>query len=97
MDAEKLRQSFTKCDIRTVTKCLLLLDKKPLEIHNDFVCAIGDQAPKITTVRWWVKQFQKRRINIEDEQTSVRPLTACGDASIALVRSAVDEDKRKIS
>ena len=95
MDVVKLKQSFTRYDVRTVIKFLLLLEKTPIEIHNNLLSALGDNSPTITTVRRWVKEIQEGRTNVEDERRPGRPVTACGDATIGVVKSAVEEDKRK--
>ena len=71
---------------------LRLEGRRRRDIHQDLVSAIGDHAPTITMVRGWVKEFQGGRTCVEDESRSGRPVTACGDA---IVKAAVEEDKRK--
>ena len=95
MDVTNLRNSFTRYDVRTIIIFLLLLDKTLLEIHEDMLAALGDQAPTIPTVRKWVNEIRGGRTCVEDEPKPGRPVTACGDATIAAVKSAVEDDKRK--
>ena len=68
------------------------MGKNPLDPHQHLISTIRDHAPTITTVRGWVKEFQGGRTCVEDESRSGRPVAACGDA---IVKAAVEEDKRK--
>ena len=94
MDRVAAQQSFSRTDIRVVIKYSMLLDKPPMEIHADLVRALSDNAPSVQTVRKWVAAFQQGREDVEDEERSGRPPTACSEENVELVRAVTAEDRR---
>ena len=94
MDRVAAQQSFSRTDIRVVIKYSMLLDKPPMEIHADLVRALSDNAPSVQTVRKWVAAFQQGREDVEDEERSGRPPTACSEENVELFRAVIAEDRR---
>ena len=93
MDVIILRESSSRHDIRREIKFLVLLGKKPLENHQDLLAALEGHFPTIETERSWVGVIQQWRISVEEGSRPGRPETACGDATIAVVKTAIEEDK----
>lgn len=56
-------------------KHLPLNGMAPLEIHQDMMDILAENAPSYATVRRWVSELKRDRKNIEDEAMSWRPIT----------------------
>lgn len=67
--------------------------KRAKDIHEALIEVYSNEAPAYSTVRRWVNDFSTgKRTSFKDETRCGRPITACGDDNVMLVKQAVDED-----
>ena len=67
--------------------------KNAKEIYDALVEVYHNESPAYSTVRRWVGDFSTgKRTSFKDEPRCGRPISACGDDNVMLVKQAVDED-----
>ena len=79
---------------RAVIKFFVKKGLKPMEIHNEMVNVLGDDAPSKTTVCKWAAEFQRGRSSLEDDPRSGRPKSATTEETINAVHDMVMDDRR---
>ena len=66
----------SKVEYRAVFRYLYLKGKTGKEIHGELADVYGSSAPSYAQVKFWVGEFKRGRMSIEDEARSGRPLDA---------------------
>lgn len=84
----------TQQEIRFVILYGFRRNLKPVDIFNECQIAYGENAPSLVTVSKWFRRFQTGHFSVEDESREGRPKSSSDDASVALVKSKIDEDPR---
>jgi [histone H3]-lysine36 N-dimethyltransferase SETMAR len=79
---------------RAVIKFFVKKGLKPIEIHNEMVSVLGDDAPSKSMVFKWALQFRRGRESIEDDCRSGRPIVATCPKMINAIRDMVMDDRR---
>lgn len=95
MDQVAGETTFSKYDMRVIIKFLSLSGKRAPEIHDDMKKVCGGSTPSIQTVRKWVASVSQGRNDMEDDARSGRPKSVQTEDNIDLVKSVVEEDKRR--
>lgn len=79
-----------KIEYRAYIKTRVLLQIRPMVIHQELVAAYGSLAPHYSTVLKWANRFKNGREDIEDDLRSGRPVTSFTDLNIEAVRLAIE-------
>ena len=66
----------SKVEYRAVIRYLYLKGKIGKEIHGELSDVFGSSASSYAQVKFWVGEFKRGRISLEDEASSGRPLDA---------------------
>ena len=56
----------SKCEYRAVIRCLYLKGKTGKEIHSELAHLYGSSAPSYARVKFWVGEFKRDRMSLED-------------------------------
>jgi hypothetical protein len=72
-----------------------LRGKNPTEIHNDLHEVCGNSVVDRSMVSRWASRFREGRVSIQDDPRNGRPVTATVDTSVVIVRTQLEEDRRK--
>ncbi|XP_048253216.1 histone-lysine N-methyltransferase SETMAR-like [Haliotis rufescens] len=81
-------------EYRAVIRCLYLKGKPGKEIHDELSDVYGDGAPSYAQVKFWVADFKRSRVNLEDEPRPGRPVEVTNDQTSEAVRQLVVKDRR---
>ena len=75
--ASDAKASFlSKVEYRAVFRYLYLKGKTGQEIHCEMTNVYGSSAPSYAQVIFWIGEFNRGRMSLEDEVRSGRPLDA---------------------
>ena len=75
--ASDAKESFSsKVEYRAVNRYLYLKGKTGQEIHCELTNAYGSSAPSYAQFKFWVGEFKRGRMSLEDETRSGRPSDA---------------------
>ena len=96
--ASDAKASFSsKVEYRAVIWYLYLewkIGKTGQEIHCELVNVYGSSAPSYAHVKFWVGEFKRSRMSLEDETRSGRPSDATDEEICNKVRDLVYSDRR---
>ena len=84
----------SKVEYRAVIRYLYLKGKICKEIHGELDDVYGSSAPSYAQVKFWVGEFKRGRMSLEDEARSGRPLDAIDEEMCKKVRDLVYSDRR---
>ena len=84
----------SKVEYRAVIQYLYLKGKTGKEIHGELADVYGSSAPSYAQVKFWVGEFKRSRMFLEDEARSRRPLDATDEEICKKVRDLVYSDRR---
>ena len=84
----------TKVEYRAVIRYLYLKGKTCKEIHGELADVYESSAPSYAQVKFWVGEFKRGRMSVEDEARSGRPLDATDEEMCKKVRDLVYSDRR---
>ncbi|XP_071109085.1 protein GVQW3-like [Haliotis cracherodii] len=70
------------------------MGKSGKEIHDELSDVYGDSAPSYAQVKFWVAEFKRGRVNLEDEPRPGRPVEVTNDQTSEAVRQLVVKDRR---
>jgi transposase len=96
MDRERLQESFSRTDVRTVIKFNVLLGKSALECYKSLKEGLGTHAPSYETVRRWVNFIKNGREQTDDTPRSAAPTTVTDELHVNQVKFVL-EGTRSIS
>ncbi|XP_048244159.1 histone-lysine N-methyltransferase SETMAR-like [Haliotis rufescens] len=85
----------SKVEYRAVIRYLYLKEKPGKEIHDELPDVYGDSAPSHAQVKFWVAEFKRGRVNLEDEPRPGRPVEVTNDQTSEAVRQLVVKDRQK--
>ena len=83
----------SKVEYRAVIWYLYLKGKNRQEIHGELADIYGSSAPSYAQVKFWVGEFKRGRMSLEDEARSGRPLDATDEEMCKKVRDLVYSDR----
>ena len=93
--ASDAKVSFSsKVEYRAVIWYLYLKRKTGQEIHCEFTNVYGSSAPSYAQVKFWVGEFKRSRMSLEDETRSGRPSDATDEEMCNKVLDLVYSDRR---
>ena len=78
-----------KTEYRAVIKFLVLEGQSSKQVEERLTSVYGQSSPSSSTIKRWVKEFQRGRESLEDDPRSGRPTT-----SIEKVHKLVIENRR---
>ena len=84
----------SKAEYRAVIWYLYLKGKTGKEIQGELVDVYGSSAPSYAQVKFWVGEFKRGRMSLEDEARSGCPLDATDEEMCKTVRDLVYSDRR---
>ena len=88
------RHAFHLKEYRAVIRYLYLKGKTGKEIHGQLADVYGSSATSYAQVKFWVGEFKRGRMSLEDEARSGRPLYATDEEMCKKVRDLVYSDRR---
>ena len=94
LDREGLARSFTKLDVRTIMKYLVLEGKNPQQIHKELSEHINDVCVDIKTVKRWVNSFQLGKVSVDDKPRTGRPSTGRSNEHIKSIEDLIKDDPK---
>lgn len=80
-----------KKDYRPVIKHLFKTGKNASDIYRELISTDGDDAPSLSTVRYWTRKFRCGQEGTEDDPRTGRPNSAIDATSIEAVARIVEE------
>ena len=83
-----------KTEIRSYIKCRIRLNIDSKQTFNGLCGIYGPQTISVRTVFRWGKTFKARKFSVEDDTRPRRPKTCVTKASIAAVKTVVEQDAR---
>ena len=93
--ARDAKECFSsKVEYRALIRYLYLKGKTGKEIHGELTAVYGSSAPSYAQVKFWVGEFKRGRMSLEDEARSGRPLDATDEEKCKKVRDLVYSDRR---
>ena len=93
--ASNVKVSFSsKVEYRAVIRYLYLKGKTGQEIHCELTYVYGSSAPSYAHVKFWVGEFKRSRMSLEDETRSGRPSNDTNEEMCNKVRDLVYSDRR---
>ena len=84
----------SKAEYRAVIRYLYLKGKTGKKIHGELANFYGSSASSYAQVKFWLGEFKRGRMSLEDEARSGRPLDATDEEMCKKVRDLVYSDKR---
>ena len=72
----------SKVEYRAVIQYLYLKGKTGKEVHGKLADVYGSSAPSYAQVKFWVGEFKRGRMSLEDEARSGRPLDATNEENV---------------
>jgi transposase len=94
MEEETDWSQISHSDQRSYIKIETLQGKNPTEIHNALHEVCGDSVVDHSTVSRWASLFREGLVSIQDDPRSGRPVTPRDDASVVIVSTLLEEDRR---
>ena len=92
--ASDAKVSFSsKVDYRAVIRYLHLKGKTGQEILCELINVYGSSAPSYAQVKFWVGEFKRRRMSLEDKTRSGRPSDATDEEMCNKVWNLVYSDR----
>ena len=73
---------------------MYLTGKTGKEIHGELADVYGSSAPSYAQVKFWVGEFKRGRMSLEDKARSGRPLDATDEEMCKKVRDLVYSDRQ---
>ena len=93
--ASDAKVSFSsKVEYRAVIRYLYLKMKTGLEIHCELTYVYGSSAPSYAQVKFWVGEFKRSRMSLEDETRSGRQSDATDEEICNEVRDLIYSDRQ---
>ena len=93
--ASDAKVSFSsKVEYHAVIRYLYLKGKTGQEIHGELINAYGSSAPSYAQVKFWVGEFKRSRMSLEDETRSGRPSDATDEEICNKVQDLVYSDRQ---
>ena len=93
--ASNAKVSFSsKVEYHAVIRYLYLKGKTGQEIHCELTNVYGSSAPSYAQVKFWVGEFKRSRMSLEDKTRSGRPSDATDEKMCNKVRDLVYSDRR---
>ena len=83
-----------KTEYRAVIKFLVLEGQSSKQVEERLTSVYGQSSPSSTTIKRWVKEFQRGRESLEDDPRSGRPTTSTSPENIEKVHKLVIENRR---
>ena len=83
-----------KLEYRAVIRFFTLKNLGHNEIHNQLLEVYGNDAPSLSTVKYWSQQFRFGRKSIHDEERTGRPPEGCTNENVDHIAKLIEEDKR---
>ena len=77
----------SKVEYRAIIRYSYLKGKTGKEIHGELADVYGFSAPSYAQIKFWVGEFKRCRMSLEDEARSGRPLDAT-DEDIIMYESS---------
>ena len=84
----------SKVGYRAVIRYLYLKGKTGKEIQGELADVYGSSAPSYAQVKFWVGEFKRGRMSLEDEARSRRPLDATDEEMCKKVWDLVYPDRQ---
>ena len=84
---------MTRIEYRAVIKFLTLEGNAPIDIHQRLVIIYGDSAPSYATVKNWVGETRRGRVQLQDGTKSGRLVEVTTKKNVDKVRKIL-EDRR---
>ena len=93
--ASDAKVSFSsKVEYRAVIQYLYLKGKKGPKIYCELTNVYGSSAPSYAQVKFWVGEFERSRMSLEDETRSGRPSDVTDEEMCNKVWDLVYSDRR---
>ena len=93
--ASDAKVSFSsKVENRAVIQYLYLKGKKGQKIYCELTNVYGSSASSYAQVKFWVGEFERSRMSLEDETRSGRPSDATDEEMCNKVRDLVYSDRQ---
>ena len=83
-----------KTEYRAVIKFLVLEGQSSKQVQERLTSVYGQSSPSSSTIKRWVKEFQRGRESLEDDPRSGRPTTSTSPENIEKVHKLVIENRR---
>ena len=83
-----------KTEYRAVIKFLVLEGQSSKQVEEGLTSVYGQSSPSSSTIKRWVKEFQRGRESLEDDPRSGRPTTSTSPENIEKVHKLVIENRR---
>ena len=83
-----------KTEYRAVIKFLVLEGQFSKQVEERLTSVYGQSSPSSSTIKRWVKEFQRGRESLEDDPRSGRPTTSTSPENIEKVHKLVIENRR---
>ena len=83
----------SKVEYRAVIRFLYLNGKTGKKIHGELANVYGSSAPSYAQVKFWVGEFKRSRMSLEDEARSGRLLNATDEEMCKKIRDLVYSDR----
>ena len=83
-----------KTEYRAVIKFLVLEGQSSKQVEERLTSVYGQSSPSSSTIKRWVKEFQRGRESLEDDPRSGRPTTSTSPENIEKVHTLVIENRR---
>ena len=83
-----------KTEYRAVIKFLVLEGQSSKQVEERLTSVYGQYFPSSSTIKRWVKEFQRGRESLEDDPRSGRPTTSTSPENIEKVHKLVIENRR---
>ena len=83
-----------KTEYRAVIKFLVLEGQSSKQVEERLTSVYGQSSPSSSTIKRWVKEFQRGRESLEDDPRSGRPTTSTSPENIEKVHKLVIENRR---
>ena len=83
-----------KTEYRAVIKFLVLEGQSSKQVEERLTSVYGQFSPSSSTIKRWVKEFQRGRESLEDDPRSGRPTTSTSPENIEKVHKLVIENRR---
>ena len=83
-----------KTEYRAVIKFLVLEGQSSKQVKERLTSVYGQSSPSSSTIKRWVKEFQRGRESLEDDPRSGRPTTSTSPENIEKVHKLVIENRR---
>jgi histone-lysine N-methyltransferase SETMAR len=77
-----------------IIKFIFLQGNSASAIHSTLTSVLSKHSPSIRTIQRWVAAFRGGKFDVDDDERTGRPSTACTDANVTLVESKVKENRR---